>query len=373
MPNLEHWERILRDVPRWGGYANGGVYVSTWNKWRKDNPDIKVDLARAGLNNLNLRMVNLRGAYLNGANCVHTSFGQADFREANLCGAALVQACLIEADLRGADLNKANLFGADLRYANLSGATLRGANLSGAQLNYATLRDVNLTDADLSCATLVSTDLQGATLNNSRVYGVSAWNVNLKEAKQHQLIVTQEGEPTVKVDSLEVAQFVYLLLENANLRTILDTIGQKAVLILGRFGEGGIEVLHTIAEGLRESGYLPMIFEFARPADKTYTETVRTLAGLARFVVVDLSGPSVPQELYATIPHTKIPFVPILEKGMRPYSMFVDLLEYEWVLKPILEFESSNDLLLQLAERIIGPAETRVAIRLAKLRELFGS
>ena len=43
---------------------------------------------------------------------------------------------------------------------------------------------------------------------------------------------------------------------------------------------------------LRQSGYLPMIFEFERPEDRNYTETVRTLAGLARFVVVDLSGPS---------------------------------------------------------------------------------
>jgi len=52
--------------------------------------------------------------------------------------------------------------------------------------------------------------------------------------------------------------------------------------------------------------------------------------------------------------------------------MFVDLLEYEWVLRPI-EFESTKDLLLQMSERVIAPAETRVASRKAKLRELLGS
>jgi len=150
-------------------------------------------------------------------------------------------------------------------------------------------------------------------------------------------------------------------------------VGKKGVLILGRFGGGGVEVLRAIGKGLREFGYVPMIFEFTRPENKTYTDTVRTLAGLARFVVVDLSGPSVPQELYATVPYTKIPFVPILEKGKRPYSMFVDLLEYEWMLRPIFEFESPEDLLLKLSERIINPAETRVAIRQKKLEELFGS
>ena len=35
---------------------------------------------------------------------------------------------------------------------------------------------------------------------------------------------------------------------------------------------------------------------------------MKTLVGLSRFVIVDLSGPSVPQELYATVPHFKVPF-----------------------------------------------------------------
>ena len=50
--------------------------------------------------------------------------------------------------------------------------------------------------------------------------------------------------------------------------------------------------------------------------------------------------------------------------------MFNDLLEYEWMLKPILEFESLDDLLLALPDKVITPAEKRVEIRHAKLREL---
>jgi hypothetical protein len=174
------------------------------------------------------------------------------------------------------------------------------------------------------------------------------------------------------VDDIRVAQFVHLILTNANLKNALNSVTKRGVLILGRFGGGGLEVLHALGEGLRKSGYLPMIFEFARPQDRTYTETVRTLAGLARFVVVDLSGPSVPQELYATVPHLKIPFIPIIEKGRHPYSMFVDLLEYEWVLRPILEFDSSGDLLAALPDKVITPAETRIEMRQSKLKELFG-
>jgi len=58
----------------------------------------------------------------------------------------------------------------------------------------------------------------------------------------------------------------------------------------------------------------PLLFDFPRPEAKTYTDTIRTLAGLARFVVVDLSGPSVPQEITATVDLYEIPFVPILEQ-----------------------------------------------------------
>jgi hypothetical protein len=79
----------------------------------------------------------------------------------------------------------------------------------------------------------------------------------------------------------------------------------------------------------------------------------------------------VPQELYATVPHLKIPFVPILENGRQPYSMFVDLLEYEWVLGPIVEFESTAALIKELQEKIVSPAEKRIETRQAKLKELF--
>src|SRR5438876_8074404 len=103
--------------------------------------------------------------------------------------------------------------------------------------------------------------------------------------------------------------------------------------------------------------YLPMIFDFDRPDNRNYTETVKTLVGLSRFVIVDLSGPSVPQELYATVPHFKIPFVPIIEANRKPYSMADDLLEYPWVVKPSITFTTTDELLEKLLAKVLGPAE----------------
>jgi hypothetical protein len=62
-----------------------------------------------------------------------------------------------------------------------------------------------------------------------------------------------------------------------------------------------------------------MMFDFERASEKDFTETIKILAGLSLFVIVDLTNPkSAPLELQATIPDYKIPFVPIIQKGRNP-------------------------------------------------------
>ena len=146
-----------------------------------------------------------------------------------------------------------------------------------------------------------------------------------------------------------------------------------SVLLLGRFGGGSLEVLQAVAARLREDKYLPIIFDFERPRDRNYTETVKTLAGLSRFIIADLSGPSVPQELYATVPHFKIPFVPILEAGRKQFAVALDLLEYPWVVRPPVIFASTAELVSLIPSKIIVPAEEKHQARQQLLNELFPS
>lgn len=281
-------------------------------------------------------------------------------------------------DLSGADLSGINLSNAyfrrtDFRAANLTHTKLVGANLSRTDFGRANLKNADLVGADLTTARLVETNCEQARLTGCSVYGASVWNVRLEGAEQSNLIITPVGEPIISVDDLEVAQFIYLLLNHQRLRNILNSVTRKGVLILGRFGRGGLEVLQSIAEKLRELKYLPIIFDFDRPADRNYTETVKTLVGLSRFVIVDLSGPSVPQELYATVPHFKIPFIPIIETGIRAYSMFLDILEYPWVLKPPIEFSSKEELIEIISSKIVAPAENMHRERQELLDTLFNS
>ena len=371
--------------------------VDAWNTWRERaaaQPDLsRADLTKADLREADLRKANLYKANLSEADLSKANLGGANLGEANLVsaylggtiftsadlgladfsGAFLSGAFLGGADVRGATLVKADLQHAVLDDANFGGANLSQADLSVAKCSRANLSGANLSGAILEGATLIETNLENADLNGCRIYGISAWNIKAnQETKQTSLIIAPRGEASITVDDIQVAQFIHLILKYENLRTVLNTVTKRGVLILGRFGGGGLQVLREVAEALRQCGYLPMIFDFERPEGRNYTETVRTLAGLARFVVVDLSGPSVPQELYATVPHLKIPFVPILEKGRRPYAMFVDLLEYEWVLKPIVEFDSTSALIQELQDQIVSPAEKRIEMRQAKLKELFG-
>src|SRR5215469_8721054 len=225
------------------------------------------------------------------------------------------------------DLGGAFLRDAILNMANLSDANLVRANLVSAYLNTANLRNANLTGANLSearlqGASLLGTNLEGAELSGCTVYGISVWNVRLEGAIQSNLVITPADESVIQVDSLEVAQFVYLLLDNQRIRHVIDTIGKKAVLILGRFGERK-PVLEKIRTELRTQGYLPIVFDFERPTDRDFTETVLTLAGMSRFIIADMTRPkSVPLESQVVVPNYMIPMVPIIQKGEEPFSMF---------------------------------------------------
>src|SRR5207302_5085511 len=140
-------------------------------------------------------------------------------------------------------------------------------------------------------------------LTNCFVYGISVWNIQTEGAIQDNLVITRRDEPTITVDNLEVAQFIYLLLNNQKIRQVIDTITSKVVLILGRFTPERKAILDALRDELRKQNYLPVLFDFEKPKDRDFTETVSTLAHLARFIIADLTEPnSIPHEVATIIP-----------------------------------------------------------------------
>src|SRR5712692_1421662 len=304
--------------------------VEAWNQWRKEHTDIRPEL---------------RGA---------------DLREASLGGAKLRGADLYGADLYGSHLSGAVLFGANLHDAHLQDTKLRNADLREANLRKADLSRADLSRADLSRAVLVETILTGALLNDCIIYGIAAWNVQLQGATQLNLVITRDDEPTITVDNLKIAQFIYLLLNNAEIRDVINTITTKVALILGRFTPERKTVLDALREELRQQNYLPVLFDFEKPANRDITETVRTLAHLSRFIIADLTDPSsIPQELYAIVPTLAVPVRPVLLEGKKEYAMSIDLLStYHWML-PIHFYKDQADLLATLKKEVVEPAEQK--------------
>jgi uncharacterized protein YjbI with pentapeptide repeats len=372
-----------------------------WNEWRANSPDEYADLRGVSipgrealsLNGANLANANLHNADLSGASLARADLSAANLyganlQHVNLAGARLAGANLSEADLNIADMTEADLRGADLSWAGMMvatsdnadlrkaqltaayilGASFAGAKLQEADLTDAILRDSAFVDADLSLATLdgaslVETDFTNAKLNGCRVYGASVWKPILEGTEQRNLIITPSGEQEVTVDNLKVAQFIYLLLENAEIREVIDTITSKVVLILGRFTTERKAVLDRLKSLLRQHGYLPVILDFQSPTSRDLQETVSTLAHLARFIIADISDPrSIPQELASIVPVLpSVPVKPLIRRGEQPWGMYGAIARYPWVLG-LLEYGDINELRETLEGDVIKSAEAYLAV-----------
>jgi hypothetical protein len=296
--------------------------IEKWNDWRRANPEIRPDLSGA--------------------------------------------------DLRGMDLHEAYLRQVDFYKADLRGVDFQGADLGEALLSHVRLDNAHLYSAKLYKAVLVESSLTGTDLRGAHIYGASVWNVQLdNQSRQEGLVITRSKETTITVDGLEIAQFMYLLLNNPNIRKVIDTLTSKTVLILGRFASERKRVLDALRNQLREFDLLSIVFDFDRPIDRNLSETIKTLVGISYFVIADITNPkSSPLELQATVPDYQIPFVPIIQEGESPFAMMVDLQQkYNWVL-PTKSYDSIETLMAALKPGIIDPAvEMRNRLRLIKAQE----
>jgi uncharacterized protein YjbI with pentapeptide repeats len=405
--------------------------VDAWNQWRKENPDITPNLSRkhawkrnyeganfagaelteTNFSNANLRGANfnqailgganfheadlnsaslveaqlysanlwktkLNGADLTSANLQETECYEADFEAATLIDANLTEANLHKANFKKANLDKADLSRADARMANFTGATLTEAKLLETDLFQTDIISANLQGADLRYARTIETSFENSDLTGSSIHGIYGWTVILDGTKQEDLIITQPGESVITVDDLRVAQFVYLILTNQNIRNVIDTIGRKAVLILGRFTLKRKAILDAIRDKLRRLGYVPIMFDFDKPVSRNLTETVSALAHMSRFVIADISAAkSIPQELQRIVPNLpSVPVQPIIQSGMKVYGMFDDFYDYASVL-PLYEYSSKKSLIASIERKVLSPViakATEIESR-RKIRQLSTS
>lgn len=363
-----------------------------WNRWRQEHPEERPELNGAILTDVDLHDVelddaNLSGADLSGANLEGSDLGGAYLRDAKLREANLTHVSLKGADLWGACLNKANLTEAVLGDANLNSADLSQATLTEAHLDdvnffranldhadlrraeliradfmYANLYSANLREANLCRANLVDTNLEGADLTGCYIYGISVWNARLKGAMQKDLVISENYAANITVDDLETAQFIYLLLHNQKIQQVIETITSKVVLIVGHFAGERKSIAEAVKHDLRTQHYSPVVFDVGALDERNLRETIRILANLARFVLIDLTElDHVLDEIIRIAPYCRVPIQPLLtlESSQYKYTRFLDLRRaYRWIL-PLYWYKDNTGLCTSLQTKIIQPAEAK--------------
>lgn len=317
-----------------------------WNEWREQNPEITPDLSDIEFgkafsevdsltdyekNYPSFEGYNFSSTNLNRVNAAGTLFDNCDFSHCHfhfsyLCS-AIFQGC--------------NFLGASLAVSKIGSTSFLYCNFTETDLSYCSAEETDFSgstihQSNMSNMSLVKTDFSDAKIDRTRVYGISAWDLNLKNCQQNEIYIKENGT-MVSVPSIEMAQFIALLISNTKIRDIIDTITSKAVLILGRFSDNRKPVLDQLKNELQKRNYVPILFDFQGPSSRDLTETISTLAMLSRFVIADLSNAkSVPQELQAIVPnYPSLPVQPIIERGLTVYSMFEHFERYPWVKKVI--------------------------------------
>lgn len=342
-----------------------------WNNWRQQNPNTQPDFSGANLGREVLINRNLQGANFREANLHRVDIQKSDLSNADFSKADLSRANLVQVNLCGANLSEADIFAANLSEANLSGANLNKANLAGAHLYKTNLNGANLSQADLTITRLIETNFERANITDCLVYGISAWGVKSDGANQSNLVITPQGESTITVDNLKVAQFIYLLINNKEIRDIIDTVAKKTVLILGRFTPERLEVLEVIRNKLRELGYVPILFDFTKPESHDFIETVSTLAHISKFVIADCTDSRIVLE---EVPHiarnVSVPIQPLFMKGTGNIAVSIGNLRVNH--RSILDdfyYENLEHLMQNFEQMVISPAESMAQELLERKRK----
>jgi hypothetical protein len=133
------------------------------------------------------------------------------------------------------------------------------------------------------------------------------------------------------------------------------------VLILGSFAPGEKIVLDALRLSLQSFGYVAVEFDFERPSERDYAETVLTLVGMSRFVVADFTNA---KEVRAEVAqarrqYKRVPIIPIAREGVSlPITMANSFPAEE--LQLLVRYKHADDLLQKVELSIIQPAEESV-------------
>lgn len=178
----------------------------------------------------------------------------------------------------------------------------------------------------------------------------------LAAIRKRQDVVRAERKHT-----LDAMPAVTKKLDGEGVSRVLSEVASRSVLILGRFTEPRKPVLDLIRRKLSTAPhhYVPILFDFDRPKDRTMIESVLRFAAVSRFVIADLSDPKwVLAELQQVVPAFRsLPVVPIIEATQNEKEVIAHFEGYASV-DSVVRYRDESHLGSILTPTIIRRAET---------------
>jgi len=196
-------------------------------------------------------------------------------------------------------------------------------------------------------------------LDDTQIPGILPTTAYLDWAQE-----TPETIADLLVEKLKaVSQDYSTFAKRLSQETIIDFVNEatsKVVLILGRFTPERKAVLDAVKNELSKYNYAPIIFDFEKPLNRDITETIATLAHLARFVIADITdAKSIPQVLLTIVPNLpSVPVLPLILSSQHEYGMFEHFTRFPWVL-PVYRYIDEESLIHSLKADVINPVEQK--------------
>lgn len=311
---------------------------TVWNTWREENPNIKPDLSDINFESdvhtyesfydtPQFEDYDLSKMQLNRIVARNSHFFNCDFSGSHMSFS----------DLCFSSFQSCDFSSAVMAVTKIGSASFNSCDFTKSDLSYCSAEDTDFSDSKfilskLSNMSLVKANFSNTIIDRARVYGISAWDLDLTSSDQKNIYILEEGT-NITVPSIELAQFISLLINNTKIRDFIDTITSKMVLILGRFTPERKIILDELKNELQRRDYLPVIFDFEGPTNRDVGETIISLASLSKFVIADISSPkSIPQELESIVPKfPSLPIQPLIDDNQIEYGMFNRFSRYPWV------------------------------------------
>ena len=379
---MEYLLRIIRDE----GFKG-------WNHFIKNN-NVELNFSKLRIRNFSFNGCNLNGAnfqecQMESVSFINADLSNSDFRDSQLIDVTFAKseekqldysyyksrAIQLTMEVGAANLSKASFISSEIEKCSFRGALLSESSFDEATITKcdffmaflfrasfydSKLSDTNFTYSDLSESKFIESTFSKVDLSNSRIYGLSVWDSTFDAlCNQENLVINAMSDSEITVDSIEIAQFIYLIINNSKIRSVIDTLTSKVVLILGRFQDERKEVLNKIKVKLRALNYLPILFDFEKPESRDYIETISTLAHLSRFIIADFSDSKIVLE---EVPHIakniSVPIQPIILSSQTIPITLQNLQKFPWVLDTFT-YSSYYDIEAEISEKIIKPLEQK--------------